>query len=291
MIALSKGSLELLKDLMERFIDEVERGAHPLKAGWMKTRNPETNTLKKLNLAEKGEKGTRLVLDRNLRKKVGDVSDKNAEEFIDICIDIAKAVEVEKLVTEAKSGLLNDSQLQAVIVVLGWWRMLETSEFPVAVDEVLKGGLSPDKWYVEAPRTSQNLALSVANKWWRIDLEKVRESLNMLSIPMPGLPKVEVIDEVRRILRWNEVLEAISEEESKDLAFLWFADYLSMCKGVCYPEAMTFVQSAIWETLEKSRGKKRLEIIEQVERMLEKMPFQKLNPPKISWVEIIRFPW
>ena len=287
MISVSKKRVELFKELMKCFVDEVERGAHPLQAGWMKAESLEANMLVELGLAEKGEKGIRLLFDRDLRIGLGNTSDEEAEELIYICSDLARAVEVEKLITRVANDLPNSSQLQAGIVTLGWWRMFKTSEFPVVVDEVLREGFSPDGWYIGVPKASLELALTLANKWWEVDIRKSFEILKEFSFPIPEASKTEIFDRVKKVLRWEEVLKILPEEESKAIAFLWCADYLCISKGLCYPQSLNFVQASAWKIISKRLGKDIPEIMEQLGEVVDQLPFQSF----ISWAEIIRFPW
>jgi len=80
MISASKKRIELFKELMKHFIDDVERGTHPLQAGWIRAEGPEANMLIKLGLARKGEKGVRLLFDKELQKEFSDSWDDEAEE-------------------------------------------------------------------------------------------------------------------------------------------------------------------------------------------------------------------
>ncbi|MEM2129387.1 MAG: hypothetical protein QXZ70_02190 [Candidatus Bathyarchaeia archaeon] len=286
MLSTSKKKSELLKKLMEHFIDDVEKGVHPFQAGWIKIEGPEVNMLINSGLAQKGEKGIRLLFNKELQKEFGDSWDNEVEELLYICNDIARGVQVEKRLNQMRNDMERSSQLEAGIVVVGWWRMLETSGFPVLVDEVLREGFSPDKWYLDAPKTSLDLALTVAKKWYD-DVEKALESVRKFSFFLPMNAKNEVVDKVKRVLKWEKALEAFSQSESKALAFLWCADYLSTSQGVCYSEAVTFVQRRAWELLAENLKKTKLEIVDEVEQMINELPSQDL----ISWAEIIRFPW
>jgi hypothetical protein len=286
MISASKKKIELLKELMKHFIDDVERGTHPFQAGWITAEGPEVNVLISSGFAQKGEKGIRLVFDKLLQKEFSDSWDDEAEELVYICTDIARAVQVEKSLNQVRSNLERSLQLQAGIVVVGWWRMLETSGFPVVVDEVLREGFSPDKWYLEAPKTSLHLALTVAKKWY-VDVEKALESVREFSFFVQTNAKTDVVEKVMKVLRWENALKVFSQSESKALAFLWYADYLSALGGVCYSEAVTFVQRRAWELLMENLKKTKSEIVDEVEQMINELPSLEL----ISWAEIIRFPW
>jgi hypothetical protein len=286
MISTSKKKIELLKKLMEHFIDDVEKGIHPFQAGWIKVEGPEVNMLINSGLAQKGEKGIRLLFNKELQKELGDSWDNEAEELVYVCTDIARAVQVERILNQIRSDMEHSLQLEAGIVVVGWWRMLETSGFPVFVDEVLREGFSPDKWYLEAPKTSLDLALTVAKKWYD-DVEKALESVRKFSIFVPSIVKNEMADKVKKVLRWEKALEVLSQSNSKALAFSWCADYLSISKEVCYSEAVTFVQRRVWEFLTENLRKSKSEIVDEVEQMINELP----SPELISWAEIIRFPW
>lgn len=288
MVLVSKNCAKLFKRLIECFVDEVERGIHPLEAGWIKSDRPEVVELIELELVERGDRGIRLQLHKDLEVELVGTQDGDIEELINICSDLARAVEVEKLLTRVANQLPSSSHLQAGIVTLGWWRMLETSEFPVVVDEVLREGFSPDGWYIEVPKASMELALTLANKWWEeVDVKKSFETLKEFSFPMPKTFKTEVFDRVKRVLRWEKVLKILPEEESKALAFLWCSDYLCISKGLRYPQAFNFAQASAWKIISKLMTKDISEIMEQVGEIVSQLPFQSF----ISWAEIIRFPW
>jgi len=146
MVLIQKNHAVVVRKLLEHLVDDFARGTHPLEAGWINSNGPEVDYLFELGLAEKDQRGTRFRLD-----KVKDIKltkwDESVDELITVCSDIAKAVKVEQLIAKIVDNFSDSTELQATIFLLGWWRMLETSEFPVYVDEVLQATLSPDKWY------------------------------------------------------------------------------------------------------------------------------------------------
>lgn len=290
MVVIPKNHSMVIREMLERLVDDVERGTHPLEAGWVGSKDPKADLLIELELAEKNHKGTRFRLDRIMEIKL-DKPDGDVEELLNVCKDIAKAVKVEQLIAKIAGELLSSEDLQASIVLFGLWRMLETSEFPVSVDEVLRANLSPDKWYIEAPKASLDLALSVTRKWWDINAEKAAKCLSASDLTFPQIIRTDVIKEIKMVLRWEKALDLFTKKESKALAFLWWGDYLSVSERIVYPEALAFIQSNIWEHLEKDLGIIRSKIVEQVEKMIDVLSFSQFGSLKISWVEIVRLPW
>lgn len=282
-----KTKLELFRDLMICFVGEVEKGIHPLEAGWIKIEGPEIDKLAMSGLVEKGEKGIRLPSDISLLNELDDTSDEEMKELVNTCVDLAKAVEVEKLVTQVSDELTKSSRFQAGVVTLGWWRMLQTSEFSVTVDEVLREGFSFDRWYIDAPKSSLELALALANKWWKVDREGVFDPLREFSFAIPEIPQSSGLERVKKVLRWEEVVELLPEEETKAIAFLWCADYLCLSKGLEFPQSLTFIQASAWRSVSEAMKRSIAEIIEQIGMLVDQLPLQSL----ISWPEIIRFPW
>ena len=107
-----KTRVELLKDLMKRLVNDVEQGIHPLEAGWIKLESPEAEELFNLGLVEKGDRGIHLIFEKDLRVGLGDIIENDAVELLYICFDIAKAVEVERLIIQVTSDLQQFSHLQ-----------------------------------------------------------------------------------------------------------------------------------------------------------------------------------
>lgn len=288
MVLLTGRGVKVFKQLMERFVHEVERGIYPSEAGWVKADEAELDAFVEAELAERGEKGVRLRLHKTLEMEIAETWERDIQELVIICRDIARAMEVEDLVNHISDKVLESPDVRASLFLLGWWRMMKTSEFPVVVDEVLGGNFSPDEWYIETAKASLDLALVVAKKWWRINLEKTFETLENLSLPTPRQdPKSRRIDGIKEVLRWEKAVPKFTKDESEALTFLWCVDLLLTSKGISSPEAEFFLQRRTWELFEKGWSKKRGDIIEKVEEMVNTLP----SPSLISWAEIIRFPW
>jgi hypothetical protein len=177
-------------------------------------------------------------------------------EFVnELNIDSEKAqLVMDRL--EKEIGANEKQNNWALIVREGWQRMFETSELPIArVDKVFAGGFSIHDWFMNTRKISLGLANNIAESFVSV-----------------GKSEVSAIDSV--VQRAEEVL-----------AIVWFAD--KHAAQVLYPETELLIQEKIWQILEKSLGKKKTELVNHVEEVIEKI--DSANKGVTSWAEIIRF--
>lgn len=159
------------------------------------------------------------------------------------------------------------------IIKEGWQRMLETSELPIAsVDRIFAGGFSVYDWFMNAGKISEGLARSVVNYFTGTD--KAAETIGD-----------NVVQRAEEVLDWKKIICALDQDSVKVLALVWLADKLS--SEVMLPETEVNIQRNVWQLLERNLGKKKVDLISQVERVIEIIDSE--NKGVTSWAEVIRF--
>jgi hypothetical protein len=175
--------------------------------------------------------------------------------------------------------------------------MLEASEFPVFSHRLFHYGFSNiDEWHTSVSKATYFLTLLVARKIWLVeDIENILEPLRHLSLPAFEAKQTEqkVVDKVRKVLAWDEMLEIIDRNTCKVMGFLWYVDRLMILEGILYPETMVLVQKGAWKIIEEKTGKSiqelRSAVMEDIDRV-EKGTLHK-GFAIASWHEILRLPW
>ena len=283
-----KEDVELLKQLLRQFIDDVDRRKAIETAGWMKTEPGVERLLKKLGLYEGSAQGVRVSLHNPLTKDLLRTDEGNRFSDIQLAIKIRELF--PKLGTE--------QSLQTGAEISGFAYMLEASQFPVFSHRLFQEGFSSvDEWYTNLSTAKCFLTLLTARKMWAVDnVEKALESLRCLSLPTfetkkPGEQKD--IERVRKVLKWDEVLEIIDANTCKVMGFLWYVDHLMILEGIRYPESRVLVQEEAWKMLAEKTGKSIqelrtavLEVVDRVERETTDQGYA-----IASWHEILRLPW
>lgn len=287
-IKMKKEDVETLKQLLRQFIDDVERGKAIEEAGWMKTERGVERLLKRLGLYEGNTQGVRVSLHNPLPRDLL-ITDEGG-----IFSDMQLAVKIRELVPK----LGKEQSLQTGAEISGFAYMLEASEFPVFSHRLFQEGFSSvDEWHTSVSNATCFLTLLAARKTWSVEnVEKALESLCRLSLPTfetKKQSKQKDIDRVRKVLKWDEVLEIIDANTCKVMGFLWYVDRLTILGGIRYPESMVLVQEGAWKMLEKKTGKSiqelRNTVMEDVDRVERRTIDQ--GYAIASWHEIFMLPW
>jgi|GEM_PF-2967793 len=289
---MKKEDVETLIQMLKRFINDVERGKALEEAGWMETEHGLELLLKRFGLYEGGNKGIRVSLHNPLPIDLL----KTLEA--DIFSDMQLAAKIREIVPK----IVIDQSLQTGAEISGFAYMLDASEFPVLSHRLFQEGFSSlDEWHSTVSSATYLLTSLTAKKVWYI--ENIEEALQPLRCS--SLPALETkrqgeekdADRVRKVLKWDEVLETIDRNTCKVLGFLWYVDHLTILKGIRYPESMVLVQEKTWEMLkektEKSIRELRNAVIEDIDR-IEKRTIDKgidQDYAIASWHEILRLPW
>jgi hypothetical protein len=290
---MKKEEVEILKQILQRFIDDVERGKPIEEAGWVKKEHNTECILKRLGLYEESIQNIRISLHNPLPKNL-----LKTEEG-DIFSNIQLAMKIRKLIPK----LTREQSLQIGTEISGFIYMLNVSEFPVFSQRLFRNGFSSfDEWYINVSNVTHLLALLAARKVWGIkNVKKALEPLRHFSlstVEMEEQDKKVGVERVKRVLKWDKVLEIINQNTCKVMGFLWYVEYLILSEGIHYPESMMLVQERAWKMLEEKMRKSiwelRKEVIENVNQIeretLDRDPSGK--PFAIaSWHEILRLPW
>ena len=278
--------------MLQRFINDVEGGKAVEEAGWMKAEHGLKLILEKLGLYEGGNQCIRVSLHNPLPTDIL----KTPEG--DIFSDMQLAAKIREIIP--KIG--KDQSLQIGAEISGFAYMLDASEFPVLSHRLFKEGFSSlDEWYKSALNATFLLTSMAAKKVCGI--ENIGEMFKPLRHSL--LPAFETkkqgdekdADRVRKVLKWDEVLETVDRNTFKIIGFLWYVDRLAVLEGIRYPESMMLIQERAWKTLEEKTGKSirelRKAVIEDIDRV-ENRTIDKGTDQEYaiaSWHEILRLPW
>lgn len=191
--------------------------------------------------------------------------------------DILEAKKIEEVLIKKMKELQQGPLHWEEIIGIGLERMFKTSEFPIKnIKEVLDEGFSVYDWFLKVSKITQKLTDDVVKK----HMKHKSKQLTM------GDSSSTEVEKIKKLLGWEEILENLTEEEVKILAFLWFADYLA--SGVRYPEAEYLIHKRAWLLLEGHTKRKKEEMLQFVKQMIDRI--DEKNVGATSWREIIRFP-
>jgi hypothetical protein len=197
-----------------------------------------------------------------------------SSEFVsDLKVDSEKAaVIISKLAKQIEENDKNPTAW-ACVIKEGWQRMLETSELPIArVDRIFANGFSVPDWFMNTCKISEGLAASVANHFTAVDKGTVTDSDS-------------IVQRAEKVLDWQKILSGLDQETVKVLALVWLADKLST--EMMLPETAINIQRNVWQLLEKSLCKKKADLIDHVEEIIDIIDSE--NKGATSWAEVIRF--
>lgn len=289
---MKKEDVETVKQMLRRFIDDVESGKAVEEAGWGETEHRIELLLKKLGLCEASIRRIRVSLHNPLP------ADILKTEEGDIFSDMQLAVKIRELIPKIEK----DPSLQTGAEISGFGYMLDASEFPVLSHRLFHEGFSSvDEWNDSVSDATCLLTLLAAKRVWGVgSIEKALEPLRCSSLPALKTKKQGERKDAERVvktLKWDEVLGIIDRNTCKIMGFLWYVDHLGICEGIRYPESMMLIQERAWKVIEKQMGKSirelRYAVIEDIERIENKTADKGIGQDYaiVSWHEILRLPW
>jgi len=295
-LTISADGVKLLKDLLLRFVDDVQRKMPPKDAGWVKRVDAVTRELARLGLCVIGDQGVRVCAPVSTRRDIETLLDDEGKDLFAIYIDISKAAELEQVVSK-----IVNSPAKASVCSVGLERMLQNSEFPIAPELALQQGIEPDEWQIRVSNAIPGLAMILAKKLWNIESwSDVLALLNQSQLPAPKITqnRDDWFERVKGILKWDKVVSAIDEELARALGLLWYADDLLAANEIDAPEGIILVQRKTWSIVEQDLGRNSEEIKREIEEMTERIDGETREEDKqygtrpiASWVDIIRMPW
>lgn len=279
---------QMLKKLLGKFLDDVEKGIDPTDAGWTEDSISELQQLIEKRLCETKNTKVRVAfrpLDREVLKDL----DEEGEWLAEVHQEIVYA----KNMLDEIIRTVNDPSLQPAVIFLGWKRMLATSGFPVLIDRVLQEGFTIDEWVPVAIMSSDALSLMVVKKWWNED--EIMKGLNKLSAARE-VKSIDSVEKVINILKWNQAVTLLDKNLTLTLGILWFAD--SEIVNLLYPESLVYIQMELWKILEKIIGEKSetirnnfINVVKAIENVTSESDKLGRSCPIAQWTFIIRMPW
>ena len=282
---MKKEEVEIVKQMIQQFIDDVERGKAVEEAGWKEKEKDVEYALKRFGLYEEGPQGIRVSLQGPLPEDI-----LKTEEG-DIFLDMRQAIQISEHILR----IAENPPLQTAMEISGFAYMLKASEFPVLSHRLFNEGFTDiGEWHTAVSNAVYLLTSLTAKKVWGIkDMEEVLKQLDHTSLPIPEKKNEEDAERVKRVLKWNKVLEILELDVCKALGFLWYVDFLISSGKIRYPESRILIQKKAWELLEKKIGKTIQEIRRTVIENVDKVEKETLEQgfAIASWHEILRLPW
>jgi hypothetical protein len=193
-----------------------------------------------------------------------------------------------KLLASISDELHRDPHLWGDIVAIGLRLMFESSDFPVPLDPVLNAGFSPDQWFIQVPKASADLAISIAKLWWKPNPSRISLLREKLKIPNPETTSPEALERIQTVLNWHEIIKVLSKRPVMVLGLAWLLNHIMETQGISYPEAESDVQNLYWKSIEKLLDQDRIQLFAEAEQMASLLVLSYNGP---AWAEIIRFPW
>lgn len=199
--------------------------------------------------------------------------DSSSEYKVELELDAKKAQEITDELSIKVQKAKNDPATWAIILKSGWQRMLETSELPVKnVDRLFSEGFSIQDWFISVKKIADGLAKSIV------------EHFKLASYTDDS--QKELFEKARRLLEWDEVLANLSEETTKVLGLLWFAEKQST--GITYPDTEVKIQEKVWGLLEGAIGKRKGQLLDEAQTTIDII--ENASAGITSWPDVIRFP-
>lgn len=298
-------TIEVIERMFEVLFDDLSSGMSEEEAGW---RGPNQlgimqtvqSGLLSSEIIERNSKGevrlnfknyrTRQELKRTFALQIN----YQLEYFLNTKTDEIKVNNAQKTLSQIIEIIQQSPSSWTYVVALGWWRMLESSGMPALIDDVLNEGFSPEDWTIKAVRSSSELALGVSQK-----LEEINEFndainfLRQISIPIDDITLPSPVDQgdvqrVKKILKWVDIEEELTEPVIKTLGFSWFF-FLVLDFANLFPrsnESIIKLYKVIWDAIEKLLGKSKSELLNELENTMSIF-----DSNQITWAsDIIRIP-
>ncbi len=233
--------------LLRIIINDLKDLKEPSKAGWRKL-----SDLNKLGISEKDL--TKLqnlgIIEKNLvdefrirykdnkirqRLSTFNTQFQQIDYFIEnlemLKQDFKRLQKADKIVQEIVSRAQEDKKFLSFAIAIGIWRMLNTSDMPAVVDNVLSAGFSPKDWGIISLRSAPYLSLELTKKV--AEIEKLEDAFNYMKTigfisETLNLDKLDIhnISRVKEVLRWQKICEVLNEENIKFLGLSWFVVFI-----------------------------------------------------------------
>ncbi|PIX27611.1 MAG: hypothetical protein COZ67_01290 [Chloroflexi bacterium CG_4_8_14_3_um_filter_45_15] len=271
---------EAIEKMFQALSNDLGNGVSEEKAGWRPSADfgigpPDQSELLRRGIVERNSRGQFRLNFKNSRIrqefKTLDLQFEQLDCFLRDTEEVKKAQKVLKQITEM---LQTTPEYWTYVIALGWWKMLEVSEMPARVDDILGEGFSPKDWMVKAPRSSSQLALNIARKYGEIEdfegvinfLEKTR-ICNIQDVILPLPLNQDDVQKVMKVLKWGEIEAELTISNVKVLAFFWSFLFILKCRN-SLPLSTEFslkLNEIIWNSLENLLKEKQSNLLRDLE--------------------------
>jgi hypothetical protein len=295
--SISPSEAKLLKELLVRFVDDIQKGVPYADAGWARSHDSAAAEACAHELCETSGRGVRVSASLALSKQLQSNFDEEGKDLLSIYTDVLKAVEIERMISRVV-----DPPVKLRVCAVGLAYMLQNSEFPISTERALQNGLGVDDWQIQISGAIPSLALALANKLWSSESwQDISRILEQSDLPTP-----KIIDEtdqnqlkkISEILAWNKVVTIFREHIARVLGLFWYADDLIGASGIEAPESIVIVQKRTWSMVETEIGKTVEEVKREIDDMVEAIDLETREEDRegvkrsiASWADIFRLPW
>jgi len=241
---------EKIEILLRIIINDLKDLKEPSEAGWRKLSDlnelgiseKDLTKLQNLGIIEKNLVNEFRVIYKDKKIRQGLSTFNTQFQQIDYFIenlemlkqDFERLQKADEIVQEIVSRAQEDKKFLSFAIAIGIWRMLNTSDMPAVVDNVLSAGFSPKDWGVISLRSAPYLSLELAKKV--AEVEKLEDAFNYMKTirfirfisETPNLDKLDIhnVSRVKKVLRWQKICEMLNEENIKFLGLSWFAVFI-----------------------------------------------------------------
>jgi len=238
---------EKIKTLLQIIIDDLKNLKDPNKAGWRKL-----SDLKKLGISEEDltklqnlgiiEKKLpnefRIIYKNNeIRQKIPmfSIHFQQIDYFIEnlemLRQDSKRMQKAKDIVRKIVLNTKENKKFLSYAIAIGIWKMLNVSDMPAVVDNILSAGFSPRDWGIVSLCSAPYLSLELVEKVTEVDKLEVAfnymKTIGFIS-KVPNLSSLDIndISRVKEVLRWHEICKILDEENIKFLGLSWFVVFI-----------------------------------------------------------------
>jgi hypothetical protein len=295
--SISPSEAKLLKELLVRFVDDIQKGVPYADAGWVKSHDSAAAEACAHELCETSGRGVRVSASLALSKQLQSNFDEEGKDLLSIYTDVLKAVEIERMISRVV-----DPPVKLRVCAVGLASMLQNSEFPISTERALQNGLGVDDWQIQISGAIPSLALALANKLWSSESwQDISRILEQSDLPTPKIidkTDQNQLKKISEILAWNKVVTIFREHIARVLGLFWYADDLIGASGIEAPESIVIVQKRTWSMVETEIGKTVEEVKREIDDMVEAIDLETREEDRegvkrsiASWADIFRLPW
>jgi len=242
-----EGLNEKIEILLRIIINDLKDLKEPSEAGWRKLSDlnelgiseKDLTKLQNLGIIEKNLADEFRVVykDNKIRQRLSTFNTQfqQIDYFIEnlemLKQDFERMQKADKIVQEIVSKAQEDKKFLSFAIAIGIWRMLNASDMPAVVDNILSAGFSPKDWGIISLRSTPYLSLQLAKKV--AEVEELEDAFNYMKTigfisEIPNLNKLDIhnVSRVEEVLRWPEICEMLNEENIEFLGLSWFVVFI-----------------------------------------------------------------